>query len=89
MVKPEYKASTGAIQATIWNNETINEQGEVVTYKSIKLQKSYKDGNDWKTQNISLNIDQIPKVKLVLDKVYQELMLRQTEENIEIDMTDN
>ncbi len=72
---PEKKFRAGAISATIWNNETKNDKGEVVTYKTVSFQRNYmdKDGN-WKTTD-SLRTSDLPKAVLVLSKAYEFLSL--------------
>jgi hypothetical protein len=42
--KPVHEVRIGAIKAAVWRNE--NDNG--VRYYSINLQRSYKDGNEWK-----------------------------------------
>ncbi|MCK4670646.1 MAG: hypothetical protein KAT43_05590 [Nanoarchaeota archaeon] len=71
----EKQFSTGAIQATIWNN---NKNGQINNSNvfTISLTRRYKDrqGN-WKfTNNFSLT--DLPKARLVLGKAYEHLMLK-------------
>ncbi len=73
--RPEKKFRAGPVSATIWANETKNEKGEVVSYRTISFNRSYmdKDGN-WKTTD-SLRVGDIPKALLVLSKAYEYLTL--------------
>lgn len=77
---PEKKFRAGAISATIWTNEKIEEDGKKTAYKTISIERSYtdKDGN-WKNTN-SLRTTDLPKAKLVLDKAYEYLTLNEEEE---------
>ena len=72
MNRPEKQISTGAIQATIWNNEKGN-----ISFKTISLTRRYKDKNDkWQSSN-NLRITDLPKAQLVLSKAYEYLMLKE------------
>ena len=76
-VLPEKKFSTGAICATIWkNNGTNKKNGESVEYRTIKLDRRYKDkeGN-WQSTD-SLRLNDLPKAALVLQKSYEFLVLK-------------
>ena len=74
---PEKKFSTGAICATIWkNNGTNRKTGEPVEYRTIQLDRRYKDkeGN-WQSTD-SLRLNDLPKASLVLQKAYEYLVLK-------------
>lgn len=76
---PEKRFSTGAISATVWKNTGKSKNtGEEVEFKSITLQRAYKDKNDeWQHTN-SLRLNDLPKATLVLNKAYEYLVLRDT-----------
>src|SRR3989338_6160687 len=74
---PEKKFSAGAICATIWrNNGTNKKTGEAVEYRTIQLDRRYKDkeGN-WQSTG-SLRLNDLPKASLVLQKAYEYLVLK-------------
>lgn len=75
---PEKKFSAGAISATIWNNgKQIN--GQDIDIRSVQLQRSYKDKDgSWKNSS-SLRINDIPKARLVLEKVYEYMTIKEDE----------
>lgn len=75
MTMPKQKFKAGAIAATVWGNETLKE-GEVVTYSTVSLDRSYKDKKtgEWKQTN-SLRVSDIPRATLVLNKAYEYLVL--------------
>ena len=79
--KPKKKFSTGAISATIWQNQGTRKTGESVSFNTVSLQRGYKDkeGN-WKSTS-TLRINDIPKAILVLQKAYEHLTLRELETN--------
>jgi len=71
------KFSTGAISACIWNNESLNQNGEIVEYKTISFNRRYldKSTNQWKSTD-SFKTQDLPKAVLVLQKAYEYLALR-------------
>lgn len=69
---PESKFNTGSIQVAVWDNES--KEGNA--FQSISIQKRYKVGEEWKTTN-SLNINEIPKAILALQKAYEHLVLKE------------
>jgi hypothetical protein len=76
---PEKKFSTGAISATVWKNTGTSKTGQDVEFKTITLQRRYKDkAGNWQSAN-SLRIADLPKAALVLNKAYEYLVLRDTE----------
>ena len=77
---PEKKFSTGVITATVWQNQGKGRNGEIVGYRTVSLQRRYKDRNGvWQTAN-SLRVNDLPKASLVLQKAYEYLVLRETQE---------
>ena len=71
----EKQFSTGAIQATIWNNWKSSQLGNSNLF-TISLTRRYKDrqGN-WKSTN-NFSPTDLPKAKLVIEKAYEYLMLK-------------
>ncbi|MBW3011405.1 hypothetical protein KY335_02770 [Candidatus Woesearchaeota archaeon] len=71
----EKQFSTGAIQATIWNN---NKDGQTGMF-TVSLNRRYKDkyGN-WKTTN-NFGPNDLPKAKLLIEKAYEFLTLKADE----------
>ena len=71
---PEKKFRAGAVTATIWKNTSNDGEAE---FNTISFERSYKDKNDeWQTTN-SLRINDLPKAKLVLEKAYEFLVLKE------------
>ena len=76
---PEIKFSAGPIQATVWKNAGHSKTGDDVEYRTITLQRRYKDKDgEWKSTN-SMRLNDLPKASLVLQKAYEYLVLRQIE----------
>lgn len=82
---PDKKFRAGAISATIWTNETKNDKGEPVSYKTISFARNYmdKEGN-WQSTN-SLRVADLPKAQLVIAKAYEYVALSDDDS---IDMED-
>lgn len=77
---PEKRFSCGGVVATVWKNNGTSKAGEPVNYRTVSFQKRYKDkGGDWKTSS-SLRVNDVPKASLVLDKAYEFLVLKESEE---------
>ena len=73
---PEKKFSTGAISATIWKNNGVSKRtGEETEYRTVTLQRRYRDKDGiWQTSN-SLRVNDLPKASLVLNKAYEYISL--------------
>ena len=69
-------------KAAIWHNQ-VERDGQTVIQSSVKIQKSFKDSKtgNWKNMEMNLFPSEIPGMILVLQKAYEECMLRESEEN--------
>lgn len=76
-MKPEQKFRAGAIEATVWKNQST--KPGLLDYFSVGFAKSYKDKlGAWKTTN-SLNVADIPKAITVLGKAYEWCVMKKKE----------
>ena len=75
--QPEKKFSTGVISATVWKNTGISKKNnEPVEFRTVSLQRRYKDKDDtWKSSS-SLRLNDLPRASLVLQKAYEYLVLK-------------
>ena len=71
---PKAKFNVGAVQVAVWENE--GKEGRV--YNTVSIDKRYKDGEEWKSTS-SLRVDELPKAVLALQKAYEYLALKETE----------
>ena len=64
------------LRVAIWQNEGMR-NGQPVLLHSVTLNKRYRDANtgEWADSN-SLFPDDLPRVRLLLDKAYEHIMLR-------------
>ena len=79
---PEKRFSTGAISATVWQNQGKSKEGDAVNFRTVSLQRRYKDkeGN-WQSTS-TLRVNDLPKVALVVQKAYEYIVLRDSEKSI-------
>ena len=76
--QPEKKFRAGAISATVWLNQGQNKTtGETTEYRTISLQRGYKDKKDqWQNTN-SFRINDLPRAALVMKQAYEFLVTAQ------------
>ena len=76
---PEKKFRAGAISATVWANKGQSKNGEAVEYRTISLDRCYKnEKGEWQNAN-SLRINDLPRAGMVLQKAYEYLILKEQE----------
>lgn len=70
---------SGALQVAVWENEHLDEQGQVYSSHSVSFERRYKDkGGEWKSTN-SMRTNDLPKATLLLNKAYEYLVLNHEE----------
>ena len=78
--KPEKIFQHGAVRAAIFVNERERD-GQMFTKKQVSFQKVYRDKEgDFKSTS-SLEINDLPKAVVVLQKAYDYLTVRQESED--------
>ena len=82
--QPEKKFRAGVVSATVWLNQGQNKKtGETSSYRTISLQRGYKDKNDqWQNTN-SFRINDLPRAALVLGQAYEFLVTKQDSMSIQ------
>ena len=74
---PERKIRAGAVSATVWLNKGHKENGEESEYRTVSLERNYKDkGGEWKSSN-SMRVGDVPKAIAALQKAYEHLVLNE------------
>ncbi len=76
--KPDKAFRCGAVQAAIWANRRVIDNAIVEVY-SIRIDKSYKAGEEWK-RTTSFAPEDLPKVSVVAMACYEHLRLRSSED---------
>ncbi len=82
--QPEKKFSAGPISAAVWKNSGKNKEGQEVEYRTVTLQRGYKDKNDEWQNTSSLRVNDLPRAELVLRKAYEYIVLRDTTDAVSI-----
>ncbi len=77
---PEMKFRAGAITATIWKNVGHKSDGEETEFRTISIERGYQDkeGN-WQKTN-SMRVNDLPRLKVVINKAYESIVLAQKED---------
>ena len=79
-VKPEKSFKFGAVRAAIWKSEHRSRNGEQFETRRVVMDRSYKDAQGaWKNTN-SLDLNDIPKAILALERAYEYLLSTPTQE---------
>jgi hypothetical protein len=79
---PEKSFRASPISATVWTNEAKGVDGEPRLFRTITLERSYKDKDgSWKNTH-SLRVNDLPKAVLALQKAYEYITFKE-----ESDMT--
>jgi hypothetical protein len=65
-VEPVKKIKIGGIEAAVWQNKS----SEGKEFYNVTMERSYKDGEEWKKTN-SLRVNDLPKAILALQKAYE------------------
>ena len=68
MAGPEQRFNIGAVRATIWKN--TSRTGE--EFRTVRLSRSYKKGDEWKESN-SLGVKDIDKAIKVLQQASEHI----------------
>ena len=70
-MNPEKKFRAGAISATVWKNNAKRKDGTEASFRTISLERCYKDANNnWQNTN-SFRINDLPRAELVLRQAYE------------------
>ncbi|HME87278.1 MAG TPA: hypothetical protein VKE88_02600 [Candidatus Nanoarchaeia archaeon] len=74
--RPEKIFSTGAVQVSVWKNESATKDGLKSDFRTINIQRRYADKNgEWKSTS-TLRVNDLPKAALALNKAFEYLVMR-------------
>ena len=83
MNQPEKKFRIGSISATVWKNQS-EKDGKTLEYRTVSFNRNYQDNKgEWNTTN-SLRVNDLPKAALVLQKAYEYVSFKSSEEVLEM-----
>ena len=80
---PEKKFRASPVVATIWANEGTTKEGETKMFRTISLERSYRDKDGVWKNTASLRVNDLPKAMLVLQKAYEHVTFKEEADNIE------
>ena len=87
MSKPEVSFKVGAVRAAIFRN-TIQRGAQTVSIGKVVLEVRYKDKDgQWKSTH-SMSANELPKAILALQKAYEYLMIKKTDDAPDGDTAD-
>ena len=74
MAQPEKRFKCGACEVSIFENVVVTKDGKEMRNKKASFRKRYKNADgEWKSSN-SLDINDIPKIRLLLDEAYKYMV---------------
>jgi len=76
--KPVFTKRAGSLSVTCWKNTAVKDGKEFDNY-SFVVTRGYKDGEEWKNTS-SLRINDLPKIKILLNEAYKEIILSEKED---------
>ena len=80
--KPEKKFRASPVTATVWTNEAKSKDGEPRMFRTISLERSYRDKEGAWQSTTSLRVNDLPKAVLVLNKAFEYVMLKESGDSI-------
>ena len=64
--QPEKKFRAGAISVSVWKNKAVSKRtGEEVEFRTISLQRGYKDKNNQWQNTSSMRINDLPRAVML------------------------
>ena len=76
-VQPEKKFRMGGVVATVWKNKQKNKEGKEFEVYSINIDRTYKDGDEFK-QTSSYKVNDLHKVVRVAELAFDHINLKET-----------
>jgi len=75
MNKPKKDFRCGAVSASVWTNDR-DVEGQTVSFYSVRIEKAFKDGDDWKHTS-TFSPEDLPKIALVANEAYRFITLKE------------
>ena len=82
--QPEKKFRAGVISATVWLNHGQSKNGEITKYRTVSIQRGYKDRNDQWQNTTSMRVNDLPRAALVLNQAYNYLVTKKQEDSTSV-----
>lgn len=71
--KPEWKIRAGNVVLTAWKKE-IEKNGQKFDMINVSIEKTYKDGDEWKTTN-NFNVNDLMRLKVGVDSALNKILM--------------
>ena len=68
---PEKKFRAGAICATVWQNNGQSKDGQPTKYRTISVQRGYKNKEGEWQNTTSFRVNDLPRLSVVLQNAYE------------------
>jgi hypothetical protein len=81
--KPTKVFRCGPVRAAVWTNQRIIDDA-VVEVHSIRIDKSYKEGDEWR-KTTAFTAEDLPKVAMLTTEAYRFLRLRSEEPSVTLE----
>ncbi|MCH8042814.1 MAG: hypothetical protein IID44_03760 [Planctomycetes bacterium] len=78
MAQPEKTFRIGRCSASVFINTFQSNEGEKRTFRSVSLQRRYRDGDEWKTST-SFTLTDVPAAIAVLHLAMQHIASREAD----------
>lgn len=69
--KPLETFRAGTVSATVWQNFGKNKDGKEFGFRTINVERNYKDKEDKWQKTSAMKVDDLPKVELVTRLAYE------------------
>jgi hypothetical protein len=79
---PEKTFRASPVSASVWANEVKTKDGETKLFRTISLERTYKDKDDQWKKTTSLRVNDLPKAILVLNKAYEYITFKEEDDSI-------
>ena len=70
----------GPVRAAVWTRTAKNRDGTEFTTYSVQIDKTYKQGEDYKRTN-NFNVQDLPRVSLVANKAFEWICFQNGQNN--------
>ena len=81
---PRVKMRVGNIQASVWRNKYKGQNGKAdFEVDTITIQRSWKDGEEWKAESLNIRKNDLVKLSLITQKLIEDQFLNQDDKEAE------
>ncbi len=74
--QPERKLFAQGVSATVWKNESKGDDGEVKTFNTVNIVRTYTDKEGNYKETSSFSMQDLPKIKALIDDIYNKSVVK-------------